>query len=352
MAANRPSLSVVIPVYNSEAILRPLTDRLEPVLREIASDYELILVNDGSRDGSWSVVADLCATKHWIRAIDMMRNYGQHNAILCGIRAARHEIVVTMDDDLQHPPEEIHKLLAELETRDGARSSRGRIDVVYGFPEKETHGFLRDLASQMTKLALQKSMGAETARKISAFRAFRTELRQSFENYRNQFVSIDVLLTWGTTRFQAVSVKHDPRRVGASNYTYRKLLTHTLNMMTGFSVLPLQLASVVGFAFTLFGIVLLGIVAVNYLVRPNASPPGFTFIASVIAIFSGAQLFALGIIGEYLARMHFRMMDRPAYSVRAEIATGATYGASSSGNSAAGSASTSAAATGARARTP
>jgi undecaprenyl-phosphate 4-deoxy-4-formamido-L-arabinose transferase len=315
------SLSVVVPVYNSEALLRPLVARLEPVLRDIAGEFELVLVNDGSRDRSWNVVRELCAEHPWIRAIDMMRNYGQHNAILCGIRAARHSIIVTMDDDLQHPPEEIPKLLAVLDPSPDP-TSEARVDVVYGTPEKETHGFLRDLASQMTKLALQKSMGAETARKVSAFRAFRTELRRCFADYKSQFVSIDVLLTWGTTKFKAVAVKHDPRSVGASNYTYRKLLTHALNMMTGFSVMPLQLASVIGFAFTLFGIVLLIVVAVNYLVRSSASPPGFTFIASVIAIFSGAQLFALGIIGEYLARMHFRMMDRPPYSVRSELAGG------------------------------
>src|SRR5436190_21023374 len=158
MAAKRPSLSVVIPVYNSEAILRPLMARLEPVLRDIASDYELILVNDGSRDGSWRVVSELCAAHRWIRAIDMMRNYGQHNALLCGIRAARHEIVITMDDDLQHPPEEIHKLLEALGPFAALDNATERIDVVYGSPERETHGFLRDLASQMTKLALQKSM--------------------------------------------------------------------------------------------------------------------------------------------------------------------------------------------------
>jgi undecaprenyl-phosphate 4-deoxy-4-formamido-L-arabinose transferase len=317
----KTSLSVVIPVYNSEGLLRPLVNRLEPVLREITSEFELVLVNDGSRDESWSVVRELCAAHPWIRGIDMMRNYGQHNALLCGIRAVRHEIIVTMDDDLQHPPEEIPMLLAALDSADGSSSARP-FDVVYGTPEHETHGFLRDIASQMTKLALQKSMGAETARKVSAFRAFRSDLRQCFADYRSQFVSIDVLLTWGTTKFKAVAVRHDPRAVGASNYTYRKLLTHALNMMTGFSTLPLQLASMIGFAFTLLGIVVLVIVGVNYLVRPNQPPAGFTFIASVIAIFSGAQLFALGIIGEYLARMHFRMMDRPSYSVRSEIAGG------------------------------
>jgi undecaprenyl-phosphate 4-deoxy-4-formamido-L-arabinose transferase len=309
MSSHAPSLSVVIPVYNSEAILRPLVERLGPVLERIAGEHELVLVNDGSRDGSWRVVSELAAQHPWIRGIDMMRNYGQHNALLCGIRAAEHAIIVTMDDDLQHPPEEIPKLLAKLDEG---------LDVVYGTPDKEAHGFVRDIASQITKVVLQRSMGAETARKVSAFRAFRSEVRAAFAEYKSQFVSIDVLLTWGTTRFGAVTVKHDARTMGTSNYTYRKLLTHALNMMTGFSALPLQLASVVGFVCTLLGLLLLVVVVVNYLLRE--SPPGFTFTASVIAIFSGAQLFALGIIGEYLARMHFRMLDRPAYTVRSEVA--------------------------------
>jgi undecaprenyl-phosphate 4-deoxy-4-formamido-L-arabinose transferase len=158
-------------------------------------------------------------------------------------------------------------------------------------------------------------MGAEIARNVSTYRAFRTQVRDAFASYRSPFVSIDVLLTWGTTRFAAIPVSHDIRRVGKSNYTVRKLITHALNMMTGFSVLPLQLASVVGFALTFFGILVLLYVIGRY-VMEGGSVPGFPFLASVIAIFSGAQMFALGIIGEYLARMHFRSMDRPAYTVR------------------------------------
>jgi glycosyltransferase involved in cell wall biosynthesis len=235
-----------------------------------------------------------------------MRNYGQHNALLCGIRDARYEVIVTMDDDLQHPPEEIPKLLAKLDDN---------YDVVYGTPAHEQHGLWRDLASQVTKLALQNAMGSRTARQVSAFRVCRTELRNAFENYQGPFPSIDVLLTWGTTRLAAVKVRHEPRRGGVSNYTVGKLLRHAFNMMTGFSVLPLQLASVVGFVFSVLGLLVLGYVLGRYLVE-GGSVPGFPFLASVIAIFSGAQLFALGIIGEYLARMHFRMMDRPTYTVR------------------------------------
>jgi undecaprenyl-phosphate 4-deoxy-4-formamido-L-arabinose transferase len=211
-----------------------------------------------------------------------------------------------MDDDLQHPPEEIPKLLAVL--------AEG-YDVAYGTPGHEQHGLWRDLASQVTKLALQSTMGSATARHVSAYRAFRTELRDAFAQYPGPFVSIDVLLTWGTIRFGATTVRHDPRTSGASNYTFRQLVRHALNMMTGFSTLPLQLASLIGFALTLFGAVILIFVLGRYF-GEGASVPGFPFLASIIAIFSGAQLFALGLIGEYLARMHFRLMDKPTYAVR------------------------------------
>jgi len=301
-----PTLTVVVPVYNSAAILPELVARLAQTLPQLASEFEAILVNDGSRDGSWDVICRLAHEVPWVRGINLMRNYGQHNALLCGIRAARYDVIVTLDDDLQHPPEEISKLFAKL---------AAGFDVVYGTPEREQHGLWRDLASRMTKLALQSTMGAETARNVSAFRAFRTQVREAFAGNRSPFLSVDVLLTWGTTRFAAVPVQHAQRKEGVSNYTFRKLVAHALNMMTGFSTLPLQLASMVGFAFTLFGLCVLLYVIGRYLLQ-GGSVPGFPFLASTIAIFSGAQLFALGIIGEYLARMHFRMMERPTYTVR------------------------------------
>jgi undecaprenyl-phosphate 4-deoxy-4-formamido-L-arabinose transferase len=290
-----------------------LVERLHPVLEDTLAPYELVLVNDGSRDQSWQTVCALAEQHEWVRGINLMRNYGQHNALLCGIRAARYETIVTMDDDLQHPPEEIPHLLQKLD--------EGH-DVVYGTPAQEQHGFLRDLASRVTKMALQSTMGAETARHVSAFRVFRTKLREAFSTYRSPFVSIDVLLTWGTTRFAAIQVQHNIRLAGASNYTVRKLITHALNMMTGFSTWPLQLASVTGFAFTLFGMAVFLYVVGRYFAN-GGSVAGFPFLASIIAIFSGAQLFALGIIGEYLARMHFRSMERPSYAVR-EVAVAHT----------------------------
>ncbi len=304
------SISVVVPVYNSAETVPALVARLEPVLRAVASDFEVILVDDGSGDETARTIDAVTARHAWVRAIVLMRNYGQHNALLCGIRAARGRLTVTMDDDLQNPPEEIPRLLARLDEG---------YDVVYGTPAHQRHDPWRVLASQVTRLALQSALGAETARHVSAFRLFRTDLRESFADYRSSFVSIDVLLTWGTARFSAVPVRHDPRAAGVSHYTFRKLLVHSLNMMTGFSTVPLQVASLLGFAATLFGLGVLIVVLGRYLMHGSVVP-GFSFLASLITLLSGTQLFAIGVIGEYLARMHFRMMERPPYAVRGERA--------------------------------
>ena len=305
MVALAKGISVVVPVYNSQNILAKLVKRLEPVMITLGAEWELLLVNDGSRDDSWTVIEQLARETPTVRGIDMMRNYGQHNALLAGIRAAKFDVTITMDDDLQHPPEELPNLVNKF--------NEGWA-VVYAPPEKEQHGFFRDMASMVTKIALQSAMGAKTARKVSAWRIFRTQLRAAFANYHSPFVSIDVLLTWGTTKFSALPLRHDPRVEGKSNYTLTKLIRHALNMMTGFSVLPLQLASMVGFAFTLLGFSILIYVMIKYLIY-GSTVAGFPFLASIIALFSGAQLFSLGLIGEYLARMHFRTMDKPPYVI-------------------------------------
>lgn len=303
------SLSIVIPVYRSELIIPLLIQRITSVLQAITTSYEIILVNDGSPDGSWAVIEKVLSEYSTIRAIDLMRNYGQHNALLAGIRAARYDIIVTMDDDLQHPPEEIPRMLEKLDEG---------YDVVYGAPQKMQHGLLRNLASRITKLVLQSIMGAETARNISAYRVFRTSLREAFANYNNPLVNIDVLLTWGTRRFSHITVVHAPRVAGTSNYTLGKLLVHAVTMMTGFSVWPLRIASLLGFVMTSFGLGVLVYVIGVFLILGHGVP-GFPFLGSIIAIFSGTQMFILGMIGEYIARIHFRTMDQPSYVVRAII---------------------------------
>lgn len=297
--------SVIIPVYKAKVCLHELYQRLAKVMIAVSPGFEIIFVEDCGEDGSWEIIEKLCQSDSRVRGIKLNCNYGQHNALLCGIRAAKGGIVITLDDDLQHPPEEIPKLLHKLSEE---------FDVVYGTPEKEKHGFLRDIASQITKTALRSIMGVKTARKVSAFRAFRTYLRTAFDDYKGSFVSIDVLLSWGTKRFTSISVAHQYRRARKSNYTFRSLVTHAFNMMTGFSVLPLQLASLFGFIVTFFGLVILAIVLTAYF-SIGGQVPGFPFLASIITIFSGTQLIVLGVIGEYLARMHFDIMKKPPYFI-------------------------------------
>jgi glycosyltransferase involved in cell wall biosynthesis len=303
------SLSVVVPVHNAAGTLADLASRVHSALSPIARNLELILVNDGSVDDSWQVIRDLCESKHWIRGVDLMRNYGQHNALLVGIKKSSHDIVVTMDDDLQNPPEETVNLLAKLDEG---------YDVVYGTPRHEQHGLWRDMGSYASKLVLQSMTGDKIARSAGAFRVFRTEVRNAFLDYHGPFVDLDALLTWGTTRFAAVKVACEPRRVGTSNYTFGKLIIHALNMVTSYSTLPLQFASLIGFTFTLFGLGVFVYVMGRFLIE-GGSVPGFPFLASVISIFSGAQLLALGVMGEYLARMHFRSMRQPSSVIRTTV---------------------------------
>jgi glycosyltransferase involved in cell wall biosynthesis len=294
-----------VPVYNSQKSLPILLDRLRSVFANEGNEFEMVLVDDGSQDDSWSVVRDLAERYPNVRGFRMLRNYGQHNALLCGIRAAKNPIIVTMDDDLQNPPEEIPRLLEQLDAG---------YDVVYGTARDGSHGVWRNLASQITKIVLQNAMGTHTARQVSAFRAFRRPIAMAFHDYRSPYVSIDVLLTWGTQRFTAIPVRNDPRTIGKSNYTVGKLIRHALTMMTGFSILPLQIASILGFSMTLGGVFALAWVLSRYLIYGSVVP-GFAFLACMISIFSGAQLFAIGIIGEYMARIHQRTMDRPSYAV-------------------------------------
>jgi glycosyltransferase involved in cell wall biosynthesis len=301
------SLSVVIPVYNSASILPKLLARLHPVLVRRGVPFEIVLVCDGSPDDSWDRITRLTSQWPEVRGIELTRNYGQHNALLCGVRAAKHSVIVTIDDDLQHPPEEIPAVLDRL--------AEG-FDLVYGTPAEEKHGWTRDTASVMVKMALEQVLGVDAARNVSAFRAFRTSLREAFAAYSSPHVMIDVLLSWATVRYTSVKVRHEERKEGRSGYTYRRLIRHAVNLTVGFSTTPLRLANLLGFVVTLLGMGILVYVAGRYTIQ-GSSVPGFTFLACLIAIFSGVQLLCLGIIGEYLARIYTRMMDRPVYTVRA-----------------------------------
>jgi len=215
-----------------------------------------------------------------------------------------------MDDDLQHPPEEIPKLLDALE--------RGA-DVVYGFSPSPQR-WHRRWASWLFRIVLRYTMKSEIAGKVSGFRAIRANVCRAFESYGGTNVSIDSLLPWGTDRFSAVPVVLAERRFGNSGYGVKTLLKLAIEVVTGFSVLPLRLASILGFVFVIVGFLLMILIIGRYFYF-GSSVAGFPFIASSISVFAGVQLFALGTLGEYVAMIHLACMRTPPFVVSLDTKT-------------------------------
>lgn len=303
------SVSVVIPCYRSTATLAPLIEQLIPVLEALTPQHEVILVVDGSPDDTAATAWALSSSHDAVEVLEMARNYGQHNALLAGIRAARHELVVTMDDDLQHRPSTVPMLVGAL-TSD--------LDLVYGAAAQEEHGMVRSAASRLVKRAMASGMNVESAASISAFRVFRSSLRDGLAGLDGPHVSIDVGLSWATTRIGAVKVPMDERADGRSNYSFRMLIRHALNMLLGYSSAPLRLVGYLGFVCGVLGLLALAVVLIQYF-SGATTVKGYTALASMVALFSGAQLVAVGVIGEYLARIHAHSMGKPAYVIRTRI---------------------------------
>ncbi|MGP7960246.1 glycosyltransferase family 2 protein [Sanguibacter sp. A247] len=306
-------ISVVIPCYRSSATLPELVAELHAALGaesgSPASDYEVVLVVDGSPDDTADVARNL-ADHAKVRCVELRRNYGQHNALLAGVLRAQFEVVVTMDDDLQHRPDEISALVEPLHDES--------VDLVYGVAQEEEHGFWRSLASRVVKRGLSAS-GVPSATDVSAFRAFRRSLNGVFADVNDPYVSMDVLLSWATTGVRRVTVQMDERTVGTSNYSLRSLIRHTLNMVTGYSTLPLRAVAWLGAFCASLGIGLLVFVLVKF-IAGDITVAGWTTLASMIAIFSGAQMISIAVLGEYVGRLHTRSMQRPTYVVRRDSA--------------------------------
>jgi len=301
-------LSLVIPVYGSEQTLAPLCEQIAAVISEKMPSvaYEIVLVNDSSPDDVARVIETLKAQLQQVRCITLLRNFGQHNALLAGIRAASYDRIITMDDDGQHPAAAIPRLVESL---------TDNLDLVYAGPVNEKRGLLRGFASALVKFILTKALGVSGAVNISSFRIFRTILRDAFEQYDSPVVFIDALLFWGTKRIGSIYIEHQKRTVGKSGYTLKKLAGHTINMVTSFSVLPLRIASSIGVSAILFGLALLMFCLVQFFII-GRTVPGFMLLTSAIILFSGVQLFSLGVLGEYVSRIHISLMKRPTYVIK------------------------------------
>jgi glycosyltransferase involved in cell wall biosynthesis len=304
------SVSVVVPCYRSAAILPRLVERLNAVLPDIHPRHEVILVVD-STDGTWDAARALAERFPHVQAIRMARNYGQHNALIAGIRAASGERIITMDDDLQHPPEELPKLVAAL-TDD--------LDVVYAVPESEEHSAVRNLTSWGAKsLVMGRTMGVPNADVLGPLRIFRTFLRAGFDQVSGPHVSVDIVLSWTTTRVGSVVVAMNQRAEGRSGYTLKSLLKHAVNMILGYSTKPLRLVTYLGFLIGVGGLLLTARLIWLYFTG-DTKVAGFTTLASLVTIFSSAQLIGIGVLGEYLGRVHAHGMGRPTYVIRERTA--------------------------------
>lgn len=299
-------LSVVIPVYKSSGTLPSLVGRVRLVLDSLHRSYEVILVDDASPDESWEVMQQLRSDEHEaLTIVQLMRNYGQHNALMCGFRHSRGRYVITLDDDFQNPPEEIPKLLRSIESSE--------LDVVYGSYSHKEHSLGRNIASWIVNTFFRAVF--QTRVTVTSFRIVRREIIESILSYSLNFTYIDGLLAWNTQRIGEVEVEHHPRREGRSGYSLRKLLVLALNLLTNFSVLPLQAASGVGFVAATAGFAA-GIYYVIQYLLANVVVPGYASTIVAVLVLGGLQLLSLGIIGEYIGRMHLNINRKPQYTIR------------------------------------
>lgn len=299
-------VSIVVPVYNSASTLATLMQRLTMVLDQQPVSYEIVLVDDGSTDDSWSVLQRLREQSGGaLVTIQLMRNYGQHNALMCGLRHARGKVVVTMDDDLQNPPEDIPKLLRHLQVSNA--------DLVYGAPEDRNHAPWRNLGAALVLHFYR--LVFKTQVTPTPFRAMRRELVDSVKFYDLNYTFLDGLLAWCTRRIENVTVEHHARAQGRSGYSISRLLAMALNLYTNFSLLPLQLVSVLGFVASAAGLVAAGYYVLQSLTS-HIAVPGYASTIVAILLLGGIQLLALGIMGEYLGRLHMNVNKKPQYLVR------------------------------------
>ncbi|MEZ4489155.1 MAG: glycosyltransferase family 2 protein [Cyanobacteriota/Melainabacteria group bacterium] len=303
------TLSIVVPCYNSENTLTVLVPELIAVASSVSSSFEVILVNDGSRDGTWQVIEDLVSRFRQVRGIDLTKNFGQHNATLCGILQAQNEIIVTIDDDSQNPPGEIPRLIEKIEQG---------YEVVYGVPVNKQHGLIRKLGSFALRFIL-KVVGAKSSRGISSFRVLRSSLARSLEDYYGNVVCIDVLFSWTTENFATVAVTHRPRTRDVSSYTFLKLAKFAFDIILAYSSLPLKLIGLAGAFFVLCSFVLLFCSVIFLSLGASTMSLALFMILSSVLLLGGLNLFGLGIVGEYLVRMHASAVRQPSFKIAQEV---------------------------------
>src|SRR5437667_11115795 len=304
-ASPQLALTVVIPVYNGATSIGELVAALEALT--IDGGHEIVLVNDGSRDDSLAVCRDLaeraCVP---ITLVDLSRNYGEHNAVMVGLRQAGGAHVITMDDDLQNPPEEVERLLAFAQ--------ESGHEVIYTYYDEKRHAAWRNLGSRFTNWVAGFVLDKPKGFYLSSFRCMSAFIVHEVTRYEGPFPYVDGLILQVTQDIDRLLVRHLPRAVGRSNYTMRRLLRLWLSMFVNFSVMPLRISTLTGFALSLVGTIGSLVAAIEALFF--APPAGWASLMAAVLLLSGVQLLILGIVGEYLGRLYLTANQKPQSIVK------------------------------------
>ena len=308
MKHNNTELSIVIPCYNSEQSLAELNERLNKSLRLLNITYEIIYVNDQSKDQTLSELKKLALSDPNVKVIDLMFNVGQFRALYCGFDLAMGRYIITIDDDLQHPPEEIHKLY-------NAIKNNNQIDAVFGKYKEKKHSPFRNFGSKLIKFINEKIYGKPKNLTMSAFRIMSRELVETILSHKTISPVLGAVILKSTKKIINIEVKHDKRKHGKSNYNIIKLIKTTLDNVLNFSSLPLQSISMLGMSVSFISFIISIFFLARYFVT-ETTVPGWTSIMVLLNFYAGLILVSLGLIGEYLIRILMEVNGTPKYKIR------------------------------------
>jgi glycosyltransferase involved in cell wall biosynthesis len=313
MAPNEPKYSVVIPVYNSAGIVGQVIDQTGAFFSQHGWDYEIILVNDGSRDKSWEVISQKARENPHVIAINLMRNYGQHTAVYCGFEHSTGDFVITIDDDLQNPPEEIIHLIDKM--------GEGGYDTIFGRFKQKRHSGVRNLGSYGIRLINNRIFHCPKDIVPTNFRLIRREVIERILQYHTAYPYITGLVLMFSGRIGNAWVEHRERQEGKSNYNFYKIMSLVLRILFNYSVLPLRLVSTIGFVISLLSF-LAGILLIINKLLQNVQAEGWTGIMVMLAFFNGMIILLLGMLGEYTVRILQQISSKEIYHTKEVVKHG------------------------------
>lgn len=298
-------ISVVIPVFNEEALIEELYSRLKAVCEGLNRTYEIVVVDDGCTDGSYEKLKQLQTTDDSLRIIKFTRNFGQQAAVLAGFRFSKGDIIVQLDSDLQNPPEEIPKILAAMSEN---------IDLVTTTHRKRRDSTLRILGSQCLLKIGQMLFGESVKLNLSSFRALRRSVVKKIEACKDRSRYMAVLMSWMGLPTVEIEVEHHERKKGNTKYSILNLLTLSWDLITGYSSFPLRMVTYMGLFGALLGFLMMAFLLFQRIVN-GILIEGFVVLLAVFAFFAGVQLLSIGFLGEYLGRVHHQIQERPDYII-------------------------------------